>query len=148
MRITLSIILILAIAAVLAAGCASKPAGSTPGHDMLAMAPMKDMPMQVQQAPEPVREAYQFAVANPETMQSLPCYCGCGPIGHKSNYDCYVVGGEMAGALTFDAHALGCDICVDITQDAMRMLRDGKSVTDIRAYVDGAYSRFGSSNMP
>ncbi len=148
MRITLSIILLIALTAVLAAGCASKPAGGTPAHDMLAMAPMKDMPVQIQQAPDPVREAYQFAAANPETLQNVPCYCGCGPIGHKSNYDCYIVGAETAGALTFDAHALGCDICVDITQDAMRMLRDGKSVADIRTYVDGAYSRFGSSNMP
>jgi hypothetical protein len=32
---------------------------------------------------------------------------------------------------TFDPHALGCSICVDITQDAMRMLKDGKSVPEI-----------------
>jgi Protein of unknown function with PCYCGC motif len=49
--------------------------------------------------------------------------------------------------VTFDSHALGCSICVDITQDAMRLLRQGKSVQDIRAYVDQTYSRYGPSNM-
>jgi hypothetical protein len=50
--------------------------------------------------------------------------------------------------LTFDGHALGCSLCVDITQDAMRMLDEGRSTAEIRAYVDQTYSRFGPSNMP
>ena len=36
---------------------------------------------------------------------------------------------------------------VDITLDAMRLLKDGKSVPEIRAYVDATYSRYGTSNM-
>jgi hypothetical protein len=150
MKLSFKLVLVLSLMAGLSAGCAGTPTATTSegGHDMLAMAAMEDMPVQVQTAPVAVREAYQFAVANPAVLQELPCYCGCGPIGHKSNYDCYVVGSETSGALTYDAHALGCDICIDITQDAMRMLREGKAVPDIRAYVDGAYSRFGSSNMP
>ena len=102
----------------------------------------------MQQAPRTVREAYQFAVANPEVLKQLPCYCGCGGMGHTSNYACYVAGEEADGSLKFDGHALGCSICVDITQDAMRMLEDGQSVPEIRAYVDQTYSRFGPSNMP
>ncbi len=34
---------------------------------------------------------------------------------------------------------------MDITRDVMRMLDQGKSLKDIRAYADRTYSRFGPS---
>jgi hypothetical protein len=105
------------------------------------------MPAEVQAAPASVRTAYQFAAANPDVMQHIPCYCGCGGIGHESNYDCYVADVAADGTVRFDGHALGCSICVDITQDAMRLLREGKPVPEIRLYVDATYSRYGTSNM-
>jgi hypothetical protein len=37
---------------------------------------------------------------------------------------------------------------VDITQDAMRLLDEGKSVPEIKAYVDQTYAKYGPSNMP
>jgi hypothetical protein len=111
------------------------------------MADVAHMPHSVQAAPVPVQEAYQFAVANPEILQELPCYCGCGAMGHTSNYDCYVAGVDGA-TVTYDEHALGCSICVDITQDTMRLLRQGQSVEAIREYVDSNYSRYGPSNIP
>jgi hypothetical protein len=116
------------------------------GHG-LAMAPMSQMPADVQAAPVPVQQAYQFAAANPEVIQQIPCYCGCGKMGHTSNYDCYV-SGSNGDDLSFDTHALGCSICVDITQDTMRLLKQGKTIPQIRAYVDNTYSRYGPSNMP
>jgi hypothetical protein len=106
------------------------------------------MPMGVQSAPVAVQEAYRFNTANPGIMQDIPCYCGCGDIGHTSNYDCYISGVDASGTITFDNHALGCSICVDITQDVMRMLRDGKSPQDARAYIDATYSKYGPSNIP
>mgnify|MGYP001390844486 FL=1 len=114
----------------------------------LVMSPLDQMPMDVQSAPVAVQEAYQFNVANPDIMQDIPCYCGCGDIGHTSNYDCYVSDVDASGKITFDNHALGCSICVDITQDVMRMLRDGKTPQDARAYIDATYSKYGSSNIP
>jgi len=112
------------------------------------MAPMSDMPAEVRAAPASVQEAYRFAAANPDIMQQIPCYCGCGAMGHTSNYDCYIVAVDGDGQITFDTHALGCGICVDITQDVMRLLSEGKSVPEIRAYIDQTYSQYGSSNMP
>ena len=109
---------------------------------------MADMPMEVQSAPEVVRTAYQFAVANPDVLTHLPCYCGCGGMGHTSNYACYVAGENEDGDLKFDNHAMGCSICVDITVDATRMLDEGKSMPEIRSFVDQTYSAFGPSNMP
>ncbi len=120
---------------------------STPEH-AYDMADMNEMPPMIQEAPVSVQQAYQFAVANPEVLKELPCYCGCGPMGHTSNYSCYVLDETVDGRTVFDYHATGCSICVDITQDAMRMLDEGKTLPEIRAYVDQTYAKFGPSNMP
>ena len=114
----------------------------------LNMASMDLMPAEVHSAPVTVQEAYQFNVANPEVMKQIPCYCGCGAVGHTSNYDCYVSKVDGAGNITFDNHALGCSICVDITQDVMRMLKDGKSTQEARTYIDVTYYQYGPSNIP
>ena len=127
-------------------GCGGPAAHDDAGQG-LAMAPMADMPMDVQQAPVAVRQAYQFAVANPDLMKQLPCYCGCGAMGHTSNYACYVADVAADGKITYDPHALGCSICVDITQDAMRLSKQGQSPGQVRAYVDATYAKFGPSNM-
>ena len=55
---------------------------------------------------------------------------------------------DVVGKVEYDNHALGCSICVDITQDAMRLNKEGKSVSEIRAYVDATYSKYGPTNMP
>ena len=114
----------------------------------LNMMPMSQMPAEVQSAPVTVQTAYQFAAANPDIMKNIPCYCGCGNVGHTSNYSCYVSGVDAKGAITFDHHALGCSLCVDITQDVMRMTREGKSPQEARAYIDANYSKYGPSNIP
>ena len=121
---------------------------STPQSAGLQMMPMDKMPAEVQAAPSVVQQAYQFAAANPDVMKGVPCYCGCGNIGHTSNYSCYVQGSDANGKLAFDNHALGCSLCVDITQDTMRLLKQGKTVPEIKAYVDETYTRYGTSNMP
>jgi hypothetical protein len=105
------------------------------------------LPPEVESAPRVVRQAYEFAGAHPELLSRLPCYCGCGGVGHESNYDCYVTAGAFPETITYDLHALGCSICVDITRDAMRLLASGHSLPDIRAEIDRTYSAFGPSNM-
>jgi hypothetical protein len=145
----LLVIFMLSLAASLLSGCGSSTS-RTPAavdHDM-AMAPLSTMPQEVKNAPLVTQQAYQFAVANPDVTQHIPCYCGCGAMGHTSNYACYVESVDAAGKVKFDGHALGCSICVDITQDAMRLTKEGKSPQDIKAYVDRTYSRFGPTNMP
>ena len=116
--------------------------------DGLSIASMDGMPTEVRSAPATVQQSYRFAVANPEIMKQIPCYCGCGAMGHTSNYSCYVTSVDAKGAITYDQHALGCSLCVDITQDTMRLLKQGKSAVDIRAYVDSTYSQYGPSNIP
>jgi hypothetical protein len=142
--IVISFVIVLSL---LFSGCSPTNSQENTQTQSYAMAPLAGLPLEVQSAPVTVKQAYQFAVANPEILSQLPCYCGCGGMGHTSNYSCYIAGEGENGGLTFDNHALGCSICVDITQDAMRMLDEGKTTTEIGAYVDQTYSRFGPSNM-
>ena len=102
------------------------------------MAAMDAMPLAVQQAPVAVRNAYRFAEANAEVLQQIPCYCGCGAMGHMSNYHCFWQDNGQV-----DTHALGCGICIDIAQDTQRGIARGLSVAEIRAQVDADYSQFG-----
>lgn len=151
-RFLLVLIVLLSVSSLLLAGCSENI--STQSKNSLPMASMDDMPAEVQAAPQVVQQAYQFAAANPEVMQQIPCYCGCGAMGHTSNYACYVsnVGADTdhpaSGEITFDTHALGCSICVDITQDTMRLLEQGKTVSEIKVYIDQTYAKYGPSNMP
>jgi len=145
-RVLLLVFALLILASGLLSGCGNSTSPEAE-HD-LTMAPIAEMPMDVQNAPVIVRQAYQFAAANPDVMKQIPCYCGCGKMGHTSNYSCYVAEVAADGKITYDPHALGCSICVDITQDTIRLLKQGKSVQEIHATVDSTYSKFGPSNMP
>ncbi len=114
----------------------------------LKMAPMNVLPAEVQNAPTRVREAYQFALANPAALKNVPCYCGCAAIGHTSDYTCFVTQTKADGTVVFDQHALGCSLCVDIAQDVMQGTQDGRAPPEIRAQVISTFSRFGPPNQP
>ena len=140
----LTILLPLLLSLILSA-CSS---GSVDSQPTIKLYPLDKLPSDVQSAPATVQQAYQFAVANPEIMTQIPCYCGCGAMGHTSNYACYVSAGQSDGSVVYDAHALGCSICVDITLDTMRLTKEGETVQQIKTYIDEAYSPYGPSNMP
>ena len=93
-----------------------------------------------------VKDGYQFALERPDVLRVLPCYCGCGlTSGHKSNLDCFVLGQDKSGKVAFDEHASFCQTCLDIARDAKRLAAEGKSLPEIRAYVDQAYRQKGPS---
>lgn len=52
-----------------------------------------------------VRRLYQYAVDHGNDLQSIPCFCGCSRVGHKSNRDCYIKSFNRDGTLTFTSHA-------------------------------------------
>jgi hypothetical protein len=146
-RIVFSILIFTVLTSGVLSACSGNTASKS-GADNLAMAPMAGMPAEVKSAPTTVKQAYQFAAANPNILKQIPCYCGCGAMGHTSNYACYVQNVDEKGAVIFDNHALGCSICVDITQDTMRYMRQGQSVSQIKTIIDQTYSQYGPSNIP
>lgn len=121
-------------------GCGNEDTAVNHAHPM---APLEEMPDQVQDSGREIRESYQFATANLELADAIPCYCGCVGLGHTSLYDCYVSGVDETGQTQFDNHAEYCSICNDITLDTMRMLDEGKSSSEIFAQIEADYARFG-----
>ena len=91
-----------------------------------------------------MRDGYEYAMAHPDELQYIPCYCGCGLTAeHKDNLDCYIAGVDAKGTAVFDNHASFCSICLEITRDVKRLSAEGKPLKEIRAYVDKAHGEKG-----
>ncbi len=135
------VLIVLSLLMLVLSGCASSTNA--------ASQPSMTMPDFVRDAPAAVKEAYQYAAAHPDELEKYPCYCGCGKMGHTSNRSCYIKEIAANGTITFDNHAAGCGICVDITKDVMRLKAEGQSSRQIRTYIDAQYSSYGpSTNTP
>ena len=52
-----------------------------------------------------VRRLYEFQITHGELMRYMPCFCGCGGDGHKSNRDCYVRAVNPDGSVVLDSMA-------------------------------------------
>ncbi|MBI2862225.1 MAG: hypothetical protein HYX89_05350 [Chloroflexi bacterium] len=84
-------------------------------------------------------EGYRVAVALPELLSVLPCYCGCGPTQEHLNLkQCFITPeGE------FDQHAAGCDLCVKEALDAQKAWNEGKQPAEIRQLLEQKYQSYG-----
>lgn len=65
------------------------------------------VPAQVLDAHPAIREAYLFALAHPEVLQYMPCYCGCEEVGHGSNVDCFIDEVRADGVVRIDDMGFG-----------------------------------------
>jgi len=102
------------------------------------------MPDYVMSASEDVRMAYQFAMEHPDIMMWMPCYCGCGQhSGHKSAKNCFIKEGSTATNVQFDEHGSSCQICVGIALDTKAMTAEGRSLGEIRTFIDETYGDIG-----
>ena len=84
-------------------------------------------------------EAYAYALYYPQIVQWMPCYCGCGGMGHRSNLDCYYKPAVPGQPTAFEEHASYCDICVKTTLLTKQLVSEGKSLREIRAAVDRTF---------
>ncbi len=125
----------LSLALLVFAGCATQAVPPRASHS--------DWPAFINQAPNRTQAAYEYAAANPHELEKYPCYCGCVFMGHTSNLSCYIKNVQADGTTGFDNHASGCGICVDITQDVIRLKAENLTSIKIRAYIDEQYSASG-----
>ena len=72
--------------------------------DLLETVPPGQLPSFAQQASPRVQEVYRYAVDHGETLQYIPCFCGCKNIGHRHNADCYIAERLPGGHITFTSH--------------------------------------------
>ena len=87
-----------------------------------------------------LKDAHIFAADHPEVASYIPCYCGCGSMGHKNNADCFVESREKDGRVhTWVPHGAACAVCIDIAVESMRMRNSGASVAAIRKQIQGEY---------
>jgi hypothetical protein len=91
---------------ILLAACGA-PAASSPPGNTLELAPASALPGEIRRLPRDVQEAYRFALANPDILDKIPCYCGCNQIGHLNNRMCYVRSETAGGGVLFDSHGAG-----------------------------------------
>ena len=76
------------------------------GDVTLKLAPVSALSPELRQLPSQVQEAYRFALANPDVLEVIPCYCGCGGVGHENNRMCYIQSESADGRVVFDSHAV------------------------------------------
>ena len=94
------------------AASAGAPASTAPqftSEDLegLPMPPLPYVPQTAGPA-DLMRQAYVFAARNPDVLDYVPCYCGCGQTdGHVGNTDCFVESRAPNGAVTeWDVHGM------------------------------------------
>jgi hypothetical protein len=109
MRRNASVLLLIVALTLVVSACGNAASPSSPsGGGEPKLAPESVLPDNIRNnAPPQVKEAYRFAVANPDVLKQYPCYCGCGSVGHMSNLDCYIKEVQAGGAVIFDDHAFG-----------------------------------------
>ena len=120
---------------------------STTGDQPEQMGTSQDngtLPDYVLSASEDTKMAYQFALDRPDVLMWMPCYCGCGDhSGHKSAKNCFIKESSTPGNPQFDEHGASCAMCVGIALDAKTMTEEGRSLGEIRAYIDQEYGAIG-----
>ena len=52
-----------------------------------------------------IQDLYRFAVEHGDDLAYIPCTCGCGRFGHRSNRECYIKAVNPNGTITFTSHA-------------------------------------------
>ena len=102
-----SFCLMLLLILVMTLGSSACAGPTATDHEKLSLAPESALPGFVQDAPPQVKEAYRFAIANPDLLSVFPCYCGCGAMGHQNNLQCYIKEVRPDGSIEFENHAFG-----------------------------------------
>lgn len=97
----------------------------------------------VAKAPADVRAAYTYATSAQQSLQYIPCYCGCGSSGHNDNLGCYVQRFTTGGWMVLEPHATGCGVCVGITLDVVAWEKQGIGIKEIRRMIDAKWSKAG-----
>lgn len=104
-------------------------------------ASLADMPSFLDGEAELVGLSYAAAAKLKDTLQYIPCYCGCGDsAGHKSNLDCFIAGVREDGSVVWDDHGTRCGVCQHIAIQSAQLKQQGKSDLEIRRFIDQNYS--------
>lgn len=91
---------------------------------------------------EQIRIVYEAAGKSTDVLKWIPCYCGCGEsAGHTSNMNCFVKEVNKDGSFVWDDHGTRCAVCLQIAVESIKLKQEGKSLKEIRSYIDKAYEK-------
>jgi hypothetical protein len=128
---------------------AAKPYQMKAAPATVALPPLPTVSFEPVEPMPIMRQVYEFAARHPEVLQYVPCYCGCENVGHTANHDCFVKSRAADGRVTqWDAHGMGCAVCMGVGRKAMTMFNRGMSVADIRAAIEKEYGSHYPSHTP
>ncbi|MGM9925132.1 MAG: PCYCGC motif-containing (lipo)protein [Bacillus sp. (in: firmicutes)] len=100
------------------------------------------LPAFLKEKPEEMSTVYSAAAKHKDLLESMPCYCGCGDsAGHKNNYDCFVFQNKEDGSIIWDDHGTRCKVCLEIAAESVVQYNNGKSVKEVRDYIDAKYEK-------
>jgi Protein of unknown function with PCYCGC motif len=89
---------------------------------------------------EQIQMVYGAVGEYQDLLEKIPCYCGCGDsAAHKDNYDCFIHENKDNGEVVWDDHGTRCGTCLDTAAKSINMLNEGKSIKEIRQYIDDTY---------
>ncbi|MEN2767520.1 PCYCGC motif-containing (lipo)protein [Ornithinibacillus xuwenensis] len=99
-----------------------------------------ELPTFLDEHNQDMKNIYLVAAKHQELLEHIPCYCGCSlSANHKDNYDCFIHENRKDGSIVWDNHGTKCQVCVDIAAESAILYNQGKSIKDIREYIDEKY---------
>lgn len=122
------------------AGCATEPdtahRGTAPAS--AGMSTATGEAVDITTLPVQVAARYRFIEQHQQLARRIPCYCGCGNLGHRDLADCFL---RRGGG--YESHAVECGVCIAEAQDVENMLAQGMSPRAIRERIDTVYAPMG-----
>jgi hypothetical protein len=104
-----------------------------------ARPPAPVAPLDLSSVSPEIAELYRFAADHEDELSQIPCFCGCEKfLGHRHLYDCFV----RADGAGWDAHAVGCGVCIGEAVTARQLLDDGLEPSAVR---EGVIAEFGTT---
>lgn len=103
-------------------------------------ASVQELPSFLDNVDPTIKGVYQIAGLDQELLQWIPCYCGCAEeAGHLNNGDCFIKEIKSDGKVVWDDHGTRCGVCLETAFESAKLLKDGKTVTEIRTFIDDKY---------
>ncbi|MGM1046944.1 MAG: PCYCGC motif-containing (lipo)protein [Bacillota bacterium] len=129
----------------LLSGCGGKPSASTHHHGLDSekyetTASVTVMPELLSVYTDNTQASYATVGDLEDILKELKCYCGCMDDGklHDSLHRCFIAEKNDDGVKWTD-HGAQCGICLSELQDAKRLKDEGKTIEEIKNFIDNKY---------
>jgi hypothetical protein len=97
---------------------------------------------------ELAEKIYALVGKHADTLEYMPCYCGCRSEGHQSVMQCYIRRRTPDGQIVeWHPHGRMCPMGADIAGDAVLWHQNGTPLEQVRAGIEREYSSRGPATV-